>query len=91
MRTAEHLKGEWIQLETHNAPSPRATAAIAYDEVRANVVLFGGFNCADGCFGNTWIFNGSNWTEVHPTRRPPPERATNNLCWCPHGEQLVLR
>jgi hypothetical protein len=80
---------DWTQLETHETPSPRASAAIAYDEVRANVVLFGGFDASQGGHSDTWIFVGSNWTEVDPTARPS-ERASNNLCWCPRSEQLVL-
>jgi len=83
------VNADWIRLETRDSPSPRASAAIAFDEVRANVVLIGGFNASQGGRSDTWIFDGSNWTEVHPTRQPT-ERATSNLCWCPRSEQLVL-
>jgi len=83
------VNADWIRLETRDSPSPRASAAIVYGEVRANLVPLGGFNDADGGLGDTWIFDGFNWTEVDPVRRPS-ERATHNLCWCPRSEQLVF-
>ncbi|MGC9156364.1 MAG: Kelch repeat-containing protein, partial [Ferrimicrobium sp.] len=68
MGTPKYEKADWIQLKTNNAPSHRANASIAYDEVRANVVLFGGFNASQGSYSDTWIFDGCNWAEVDPTR-----------------------
>jgi hypothetical protein len=35
---------------------------MAYDPGRGLVVLFGGNN-QNALFGDTWMFDGSNWTE----------------------------
>ena len=86
---AMNLSADWTRVETNDTPSPRASAAIAFDEVRANVDLFGGFNVSQGGHSDTWIFDGADWTEADPPSRPS-DRATNNLCWCPRSERLVL-
>ena len=86
---AMNLSADWTRVETNDTPSPRASAAIAFDEVRANVVLFGGFDVSQGGHSDTWIFDGADWTEADPPSRPS-DRATNNLCWCPRSERLVL-
>lgn len=47
----------WEQVQTKNAPPPRAKHAMAYDEIRDVIVLFGG--SADGkVFNDTWEWTG---------------------------------
>ncbi|WP_276937761.1 hypothetical protein [Ferrimicrobium acidiphilum] len=55
-----NLSADWTRVETNDTPSPRASAAIAFDEVRANVVLFGGFDVSQGGHSDTWIFDGAD-------------------------------
>jgi hypothetical protein len=48
-------------------PAPRAEAAIAYDQDRERVVLFGGYNRTAGVtqrFGDTWEWDGEHWNKV---------------------------
>src|SRR5437660_9983239 len=47
--------GQWTQRTPATAPSPRYGAAMAYDEPRQRIVLFGGF---DGTkhFADTWAW-----------------------------------
>src|SRR5690606_1545052 len=58
--------GEWTEVNVAGAvPSPRAGAQMAYDG--QNLVLFGGYTYASGKqqpLGDTWIWNGSEWTEA---------------------------
>src|SRR6266478_5462766 len=57
----------------NTSPSPpvRGFASMAFDSLHTEVVLFGGqsfnfpFNLAD-----TWIFNGTTWRQVLPSRSP---------------------
>ena len=51
-------------------PAPRAGASMAFDPELGQVVLFGG----TGATGDTWIWDGTAWSEV-PAPTPPPGRA----------------
>jgi hypothetical protein len=44
---------------------------MTYDASRRLVVLFGGFVGQSTLLGDTWIWNGSNWTQAHPASSPP--------------------
>src|SRR6185369_2919428 len=44
--------------------------ALAYDAARERVVLFGGSDTS-GYFGDTWTWDGQQWTEEHPAVSPP--------------------
>jgi hypothetical protein len=41
------------------------------DAARAQVVLFGGRN-SQGDLGDTWVWDGTNWTQSNPASSPPP-------------------
>jgi hypothetical protein len=38
---------------------------MAYDAASQEVVLFGGYSLHLGDLGDTWSWNGTNWTELH--------------------------
>ena len=42
-----------------------------YDTANGNVVLFGGINTAV-VDSDTWVWNGSNWTQMNPVHSPSP-------------------
>lgn len=42
---------------------------MAWDEVRGEVVLFGGWNGAAGA--DTWVWDGTDWTQRSPATSPP--------------------
>jgi hypothetical protein len=64
---------QWMEFQTPHTPEGRVGAGMAYDEARQAAVLFGGF---DGWnlthFDDTWIFNGTDWTQQHPQNAPSP-------------------
>lgn len=60
----------WKQLSPAASPSPRQAAGIAFDEVKHQVVLFGGDNGSDN-FNDTWIWDGQTWNEQQPAVSPP--------------------
>ena len=48
---------------------------MAYDTTLGKIVMFGGRNDSESAVLNdTWIFDGSNWTQLFPAT-PPPGRA----------------
>jgi hypothetical protein len=57
----------WTQQQPATSPSARESASMAYDAATGNVVLFGG-ETVKGVrpYGNTWVWDGSTWTEQHP-------------------------
>jgi RHS repeat-associated protein len=62
----------WSQLTTSSAPPPRNAAAMAYDATTQSIVLFGGLELAPTfqMYGDTWTFDGHNWTQHHPAASP---------------------
>src|SRR4029077_7272688 len=62
----------WTQV-TSPSPPARRGAAMAFDSVRGEDVLFGGYYPACSCArGDTWTWNGTQWTEQGAA--PPPAR-----------------
>jgi len=55
----------WAQLADFGPP-PRQTVGMAYDSVRKRVVMFGGTGSMPKAivFGDTWEWDGSEWTQV---------------------------
>jgi hypothetical protein len=47
-------------------PRARSGASLVFDSVRNEVVMFGG-----GLLNDTWVWNGSDWTQRFPTTSPP--------------------
>lgn len=52
-------------------PVPRSGAAIAYDENRDVLVMFGGAVNGVTPVGDTWTWDGTCWTQRHPAVSPP--------------------
>jgi hypothetical protein len=51
-------------------PPARAGAAMAFDPANDTVVLFGGSG-KSSTMRDTWVWNGSSWTQAHPSTSPP--------------------
>jgi hypothetical protein len=64
----------WIQKFPALSPPGRFDHAMAFDAVHQEVVLFGGHVGAIPTVptDDTWVWNGSTWTQRFPTTRPPP-------------------
>src|SRR5438094_769970 len=77
-------------------PIPRNNAAVAYDEARGVVVVFGGRhyelingNWAVSDLGDTWTWDGRTWTQQQPTNKPPP-RSFTTMAYHPGLGKVVL-
>src|SRR5262245_62043177 len=67
----------WTQLAPVTSPSARSDHALAYDSVRDRVVLFGGLTSASSsALGDTWEWDGANWTQRSPAQSPPARQKT---------------
>jgi galactose oxidase-like protein len=61
----------WTQKFPATSPSPRVHAGMAYDKARQQVVLFGGANNPITLvLGDTWVWDGVNWTQKFPATSP---------------------
>src|ERR1700733_3508008 len=54
-----------------NGPSPRSNVEMVYDPATGNVVLFGGLFNASTRYNDTWVWNGTTWTQQSPANSPP--------------------
>jgi hypothetical protein len=70
-------------------PDPRISAAMAWDPVDQEFVLFGGLSATVGSLGDTWVFKGSCWTKVPVTGGPTP-RDNAVLAFDPVAGAVVL-
>ncbi len=89
----------WLRLAS-GGPAPRTFPAVAGDSLSrvylfgGNRVLFGDETAAEArdsarrLFGDTWIWDGSIWTEV--TGPQPPARAEAAAAWDSRRKRLVL-
>lgn len=70
------------------SPAARAGAAMAYDDATHTVVLFGGEG-SSGDLSDTWTWDGSAWTQLHPTTAPTPRRDAA-MAYDPVSHDLLL-
>ena len=61
---------DWVQLAPSSAPAIREGAAVFYDSVRNQTILFGGTSSGTP-LGDTYSWNGTNWTALSPASSPP--------------------
>ena len=71
-----------------SGPSPRYSAALAYDAARQDFVLFGG-QSASVSYDETWTFDGKSWKRQMPEHKPRPRRGAA-MAYDPSLRQVVL-
>ena len=63
----------WAQVSITNPPAARSGVRAAYDAANNDVVIFGGIaHGATTSSSDTWLFNGTTWTQASPTSSPSP-------------------
>ena len=78
----------WTRLSPASSPSPRNSAATAYDSAIGEIVLFGGSNGGSE-LNDTWTFNGTTWTQLSPATSPPA-RAYGAMAYDPATGDIVV-
>jgi putative cell wall-binding protein len=67
----------WTNPSGGKGPTGRVLPTLVYDGSTRQVIMFGGspsHNCGTQTptyLGDTWAWNGSRWTQLHPTTSPP--------------------
>ena len=80
----------WTQQSPQTSPPARQFPAMAYDSTHGQVVLFGGFASAGSkILGDTWTWDGKNWTQQSPAMSPPASNAPA-MAYDPMHDQTVL-
>jgi hypothetical protein len=80
----------WIQLHPATSPAPRHQADMIYDAAMHEIILFGGHGVgAQNYFNDTWAWNGTTWTQLHPATSPSP-RDTFSLVYFPPTQTVIL-
>ncbi len=66
---------QWRQIHfsTGSQPTPRCGHSLAFDENTGQTLLFGGITAEDRSLSDTWIFDGSTWTQLS-VAGPTPRR-----------------
>ncbi len=75
----------------HPASSPEQlwNASIAYDGATRKAILFGG-NSPTGQTNETWSWDGTTWTLLHPAVHPRRNAAGWQAAYDPASNQLIL-
>ena len=68
------------------APTPRSSFSVGWDG--QGVVLFGGF-AGSNWINDTWVWDGSDWSQSLPNNSPPP-RGKSSLAFDRHRGRLIL-
>jgi hypothetical protein len=84
----------WTQLMTASAPLARDSAGFAYDAATGTDLLTGGrTGCSPnaGQYVDTWSWNGSTWTQLHPKLDGPGEMAWFSMTYdAASGQEIAV-
>ena len=59
-------------LPSGEGPDPRMGSVMAYDASHNVDILFGGLSGSWKFLNDTWAWDGTKWTQLHPHHSPPP-------------------
>jgi hypothetical protein len=85
---------KWVQLFPASSPVPTPGAfaqntSMAYDQARQQIVFFGGPYNGSGAGNQTWVWDGSTWTQKFPATLPPG-RYSPGLAYDAIHQQVVM-
>jgi hypothetical protein len=78
----------WSSRQITPGPGPRFYNSSALNKASGNIVLQGGLNFGDPPFGETWIWNGSTWSQA--ATPAPGKRANASLALDTRRKEMVL-
>jgi N-acetylneuraminic acid mutarotase len=79
-------------LATYSCPSERYGPAMAYDELKGRLILFGGAEWNAGVFYNdTWAYdyNSNEWMKLNPSVQPP-SRFNPGVAYIPDQQAILI-
>ncbi len=89
--TWEWNGASWKQAKPPVSPDARSSGSLSYfdDGQSSGVLLFGGGEFSSNVKGDTWLFDGTTWTQLSPTQSPPARRA-HATAWVASKKQVLL-
>ncbi|WP_308220360.1 RCC1 domain-containing protein [Pimelobacter simplex] len=84
-----YLSPNWVQQNPVHKPAAGYQAGTAYDEVRKQIVRFGGTADSATSQGQTWVWNGTDWVQKSPATSPPP-RWRAGMVWDNTLKKVIL-
>jgi hypothetical protein len=80
----------WSRAAPATSPRARQGAVMAYDAATEQLVLFGGATgTRSGLISDTWVWDGTTWSQAAPATSPPARRDAS-MAYDPATRQLVL-
>lgn len=86
--TFELIDGDWAKQNSSAGPAARAFHTMAFDAKRQRVFVFGGRG-AEGCFGDSWAWDGAAWSPIN-VAGAPEARFGAVMSWDAREEVIVL-
>ena len=81
----------WSPVSPPVTPPSLAYASAAYDSDNQTIVLFGGSHSNGTLSNDTWVWNGSTWTDFSGSAgQAPPARKSASMAFDPKLHQLIL-
>jgi hypothetical protein len=79
----------WVQLHPALSPPGRQFHAMAYDNSRQKIILFGGYDTNGIYLGDTWQFDVQGWKRLSPAH-DPPARSQHSLSYDASRNAIIL-
>lgn len=77
---------------TPGTPGPRRSAALGWDPKDGYLLMFGGMvggGSAATVYGDTWVWAGAKWLQLHPPTSPPA-RSGSSVGYDPISQRMIL-
>jgi hypothetical protein len=68
--TVRWTGSDWVEPVSGSGPS-WSHGSMAYNAVDGTIIYFGGSNFSNTETADTWSFDGTQWTQLHPATSPP--------------------
>jgi hypothetical protein len=82
---------QWTQRYPAHHPEARETARMVFDTARGKIVLFGGGREAGTyLFGDTWEWDGNDWSQRLDLPTSPPARWAHNMVYDEGRQRVIL-
>ncbi len=66
----DYSANNWTNVTPSTSPSARNWPGLAYDSERNEVILFGGQDANNDYVNDTWVYDGTSWTDISNSVRP---------------------
>jgi len=91
----DYFTNNWTKMSPANSPAFKRSPGMAFDEINARIVLFGGVTFQEGGGfdpdDDTWVYDyvTDNWTEIFTEVNPTP-RHVPAMIYLPGYEEILL-